>query len=71
LESFKRLMQRDGLFFKDEQADVVTLYSIAERYHLNWFDTYQLAKKTAIDGEIAPKRMVKDRQNETQQTTTR
>ncbi|MGC4441808.1 helicase loader, partial [Streptococcus suis] len=45
--------------------------SIAERYHLNWFDTYQLAKKTAIDGEIAPKRMVKDRQNETQQTTTR
>ena len=70
LESFKRLMQRDGLFFKDEQADVVTLYSIAERYHLNWFDTYQLAKKTAIDGEIAPKRMVKDRQNETQQTTT-
>ncbi|MCS4488854.1 DnaD domain protein [Streptococcus sciuri] len=60
LESFKRLMQRDGLYFQSEQTDVVTLYSISERYQLNWFDTYQLAKKTAIDGEIAPKRMEKD-----------
>lgn len=37
-------MLRDGLQFKDEKADVVKIYSLADKYNMNWFDTYQLAK---------------------------
>ena len=57
LDSFERLMLRDGLQFKDEKADVVKIYSLADKYNMNWFDTYQLAKSTAINGKIAPQRM--------------
>ena len=47
-------MLRDGLQFKDEKADVVKIYSLADKYNMNWFDTYQLAKSTAINGKISP-----------------
>lgn len=57
LDSFERLMLRDGLHFKDEKADVVKIYSLADKYNMNWFDTYQLAKSTAINGKISPQRM--------------
>ena len=57
LDSFERLMLRDGLQFKDEKADVVKIYSLADKYNMNWFDTYQLAKCTAINGKISPQRM--------------
>ena len=57
LDSFERLMLRDGLQFKDEEADVVKIYSLADKYNMNWFDTYQLAKSTAINGKISPQRM--------------
>lgn len=57
LDSFDRLMLRDGLQFKDEKADVVKIYSLADKYNMNWFDTYQLAKSTAINGKISPQRM--------------
>ena len=57
LDSFERLMLRDGLQFKDEKADVVSIYSLADKYTMNWFDTYHLAKSTAIDGKISPQRM--------------
>lgn len=56
-DSFERLMLRDGLQFKDEKADVVKIYSLADKYNMNWFDTYQLAKSTAINGKISPQRM--------------
>lgn len=65
LESFKRLMMRDGLRFNNEKDDVLGIYSVSELYHLNWYDTYQLAKQTAINGMIAPQRM-KVQQNEGQ-----
>lgn len=65
LESFKRLMMRDGLRFNNEKDDVLGIYSVSELYHLNWYDTYQLAKQTAINGMIAPQRM-KLQQNEGQ-----
>ncbi|WP_159550410.1 DnaD domain protein [Streptococcus halichoeri] len=65
LDSFQRLMARDGLRFKNEQEDVVALYALAEKYQLTWFDTYQLAKATAINYEIATTRMaVKKSQTE-------
>lgn len=57
LDSFQQLMVRDGLQFEDNQKDVVSLYSIAEQYDMNWFDTYQLAKATAVNGKIQPKRL--------------
>lgn len=57
LDSFERLMLRDGLQFKDEKADVVKIYSLADKYIMNWFDIYQLAKSTAINGKISPQRM--------------
>ncbi|MCY7201747.1 DnaD domain protein [Streptococcus gallolyticus subsp. gallolyticus] len=57
LDSFERLMLRDGLQFKDEKADVVSIYSLADKYTMNWFDTYHLAKSTAINGKISPQRM--------------
>lgn len=57
LDSFERLMLRDGLQFKDEKADVVSIYSLADQYTMNWFDIYHLAKSTAINGKISPQRM--------------
>ena len=57
LDSFERLMLRDGLQFKDEKADVVSIYSLADQFTMNWFDTYHLAKSTAINGKISPQRM--------------
>lgn len=57
LDSFERLMLRDGLQFKDENADVVSIYHFADKYAMNWFDTYQVAKSTAINGKISPQRM--------------
>ena len=58
LDSFERLMLRDGLRFKDEKNDVVMIYSLADKYSMNWFDIYQLAKSTAINGKISPQRMM-------------
>ena len=49
-------MLRDGLQFKDEKADVVKIYSLADKYSMNWFDIYQLAKVRLL--------MVKFRHNE-------
>ena len=57
LDSFERLMLRDGLQFTDEKADVVSIYSLTDQYTMNWFDTYHLAKSTAINGKISPQRM--------------
>ena len=57
LEHFQRLMARDGLRFKDEQADVLELFAIADEKKWTWFETYQLAKATAVAQVISVKRM--------------
>lgn len=62
LDSFQQLMTRDGLQFEDSQKDVISLYSISEQYEMNWFDTYQLAKATAVNGKIQPKRLLVKKQ---------
>ena len=62
LDSFQRLMQRDGLRFKDEKTDVIELYNIADKFEMNWFDIYNLAKDTAINGNVSPKRMLLQRE---------
>lgn len=64
LDSFKQLMTRDGLQFANEQEDVVRLFSISEEYKMTWFDTYQLAKATAINYKISPTRIVTQKKQE-------
>ena len=50
-------MVRDGLRFADEQSDVLNLFAIAEEKKWTWFETYQLAKSTAVSQVISTKRM--------------
>ncbi|MBN6013489.1 DnaD domain protein [Streptococcus oralis] len=57
LDHFQQLMARDGLRFKDEQADVLELFAIADEKKWTWFETYQLAKATAVAQVISVKRM--------------
>ena len=57
LEHFQRLMARDGLRFENEQADVLELFAIADEKKWTWFETYQLAKATAVTQVISVKRM--------------
>ena len=57
LEHFRQLMARDGLRFQDEQSDVLELFKIADEKKWTWFETYQLAKGTAVSQVISVKRM--------------
>ena len=57
LEHFQQLMARDGLRFEDEQADVLELFAIADEKKWTWFETYQIAKATAVAQVISVKRM--------------
>ena len=57
LEHFRQLMARDGLRFQDEQSDVLELFKIAAEKKWAWFETYQLAKATAVSQVISVKRM--------------
>ncbi|MFC3928651.1 helicase loader [Streptococcus caprae] len=57
LMAFKDRMKADGLAFADEAHDVIALHNIAERYNLSWYQTYLLAKETAVNLTISPKRM--------------
>jgi len=57
LEHFRQLMARDDLRFQDEQTDVLELFKIADEKKWTWFETYQLAKATAVSQVISVKRM--------------
>lgn len=57
LDYFRQLMARDGLRFQDEQSDVLELFKIADEKKWTWFETYQLAKGTAVSQVISVKRM--------------
>ena len=57
LEHFRQLMTRDGLRFQDESSDILILFAIAEEKKWTWFETYQLAKATAVSQVISVKRM--------------
>lgn len=57
LAAFKGMMRQDQLRFQEEQQDVIGLYHLAERQGWTWLDAYQVAKNTAIDGQISIKRM--------------
>lgn len=57
LTHFKQLMARDGLRFADEKEDLLQLYQIAEGQKWTWYETYILAKETAVAYTISTKRM--------------
>ena len=57
LEHFRQLMARDNLRFQDEQSDVLELFKIADEKKWTWFETYQLAKSTAVSQVISVKHM--------------
>ncbi len=55
--NFKSLMARDQLRFEDEKETILELFSYAELAKKTWYETYQIAKATAVDGLISTKRM--------------
>lgn len=57
VEAFQNMMKRDGLSYADEKTDIIALYRFSETYSLNWFETYQIAKATAIQKKLSLKRM--------------
>ncbi|MEZ7624960.1 DnaD domain protein [Streptococcus sp. 27098_8_22] len=57
LEHFRQLMARDGLRFQDETSDVLALFAIADEQRWTWFETYQVAKATAVSQVISVKRI--------------
>lgn len=69
LDSFKRLMRRDGLSFTDEETDLVAIFNLSERYKLTWYDTYQLARETASQNKILVSRMVAKKESQNSPST--
>ena len=57
LEHFRQLMACDGLRFQDETSDVLALFAIADEQKWTWFETYQVAKATAVSQVISVKRI--------------
>ncbi|MBP2622823.1 DnaD domain protein [Streptococcus oricebi] len=57
LTRFKQLMARDQLRFSEEKEDLLSLFAISEQQNWTWYETYLLAKETAINHLISPKRM--------------
>lgn len=60
MEMFKRMMGRDGLRFVDEGEATLALFAIAEEQQWTWYETYLLAKETAVDRVVSPKKRSKN-----------
>lgn len=45
--AFKALMTRQELHFTDENQDILTLYSLAEKFALNWYELFKIVEQTA------------------------
>ncbi|MCY7023942.1 DnaD domain protein [Streptococcus sanguinis] len=57
LEYFKQRMAQDNLRFADEKEDLLELFAIAEQKTWTWYETYVLARETAVSQVISTKRM--------------
>ena len=57
LTHFKQRMVQDGLRFADEKEDLLNLFAIAEQKKWTWYETYVLARETAVSHVISTKRM--------------
>jgi replication initiation and membrane attachment protein len=47
IASFKQLMANKGYRFADESNDIIHLYSMAEKFSLDWYALFKLAEETA------------------------
>ncbi|MCL2113397.1 MAG: DnaD domain protein [Streptococcaceae bacterium] len=45
--AFKSLMDRQGLTFSNENLERLSLYSLAEKFDLNWYELFKKAESTA------------------------
>lgn len=45
--AFKSLMERQGYRLSNENQDSLTLYSLAEKFELNWYELFKQAERTA------------------------
>lgn len=45
--AFKSIMERQGYHLNNENQDSLTLYSLAEKFELNWYELFKQAEKTA------------------------
>ena len=57
LEYFKQRMAQDNLRFANEKEDLLELFAIAEQKKWTWYETYVLARETAVSQIISTKRM--------------
>ena len=57
LEYFKQRMAQDNLRFANEKEDLLELFTIAEQKKWTWYETYVLARETAVSQVISTKRM--------------
>ena len=57
LTNFKQRMAQENLRFADEKEDLLDLFAIAEQKNWTWYETYVLARETAISNVISVKRM--------------
>ncbi|MGT2757212.1 DnaD domain protein [Streptococcus ovuberis] len=57
LDHFKQLMARDNLRFDKESDDILELFRFSEKTQKTWYETYQLAKETAVGQVISTKRL--------------
>ena len=57
LEYFKQRMVQDNLRFANEKEDLLELFAIAEQKKWTWYETYVLARETAVSQVISTKRM--------------
>ncbi|MEY8458290.1 DnaD domain protein [Lactococcus ileimucosae] len=47
LTSFKSIMESQHLTFSNENQDILSLYSLAEKFDLNWYELFKAAEQTA------------------------
>ena len=50
-------MARENLRFENEKEDLLVLFAISEQQNWTWYETYLLAKETAVGHVISTKRM--------------
>ncbi|MFC4651534.1 DnaD domain protein [Lactococcus nasutitermitis] len=47
MEAFKALMARQKLTFSDENQESLMIYSLAEKFELNWYELFKVVETTA------------------------
>lgn len=46
LKSFKKMMNKQGLSFVNEEVDIMQLYSLSDKFSLDWYALFKLTEET-------------------------